>query len=57
VLEKLEGFPLRESSASCFFLVIDILQILLHNQDPILVTRERGAYHDQGVLDTKDGIA
>ena len=57
VFEKLEGFSFWESSASCFFLVIDILQILSHNQDPILITAKEGAYHDQGVLDAKDGIA
>jgi len=59
VLEKLEGFPLRESSAPRFFFVIDILQILSNNQDPILTTTniKEGAYHDQGTLDTKDGIA
>ena len=57
MLEKLEGFPLRESPASCFFFVIDILQILSNDQDPILITTKEGAYHDQGALDTKDGIA
>jgi hypothetical protein len=57
VLEKLECFSFRESSASCFFLVIDILQILPNNQDRIPITTKQGAYHDQGTLYTKDGIA